>query len=161
MESFRQNCETRLEETRILLNGMPLALDASLTPRILGLTRLLLEHGFVVKHLYADVFAPEEKEDFLWLCEKVPDLPVTSMIHHNMRTYPRFDQEPVLALGQKAAYFHQTPYFVNVVEGGGFHGYDGICRLLNLMQEACHEKKDTKDLIGRKGLGCQAGCLAL
>ena len=161
LDRFRKECETRLEETRTLLGGMPLALDASLTPRILGLTRLLLEHGFVVKHLYADVFAPEEKEDFLWLCQEAPGLPVTSMMHHNMRTYPRFDQEPVLALGQKAAYFHQTPYFVNLVEGGGFHGYDGICRLLDLMQEACRRKKDTRDLIGRKGLGCPSGCLSL
>ncbi len=158
LAGFRARCETMLEETRDLLGGMPLALDVSLTPGILGLTRLLLDHGFKVKHLYGDAFAPEEEEDFLWLKDHAPWLPVTSMIHHNMRTYPRFDEERVLALGQKAAYFHQTPYFVNMVEGGGFHGYDGICRLLALMQEACREKKDTRDLVGRKGLGCPS-CL--
>ena len=72
-----------------------------------------------------------------------------------MRVFPRTQQE-VLAIGQKAAYFHQTGHFVNMVEGGGLFGYAGIYRLLQEMQEAYREKKETKRLIIQKGLGCES-----
>ena len=73
-----------------------------------------------------------------------------------MRFASREREQKVLALGQKAAYFAGTPHFVNVVECGGMFGFDGICRLAKLMEEAFCEEKDTKSLIQIKGLGC--GC---
>ena len=41
-----------------------------------------------------------------------------------------------------------------MVEGGGLHGYDGICELCQKIQQAYQTKKNTKDLVVRKGLGC-------
>ena len=66
--------------------------------------------------------------------------------------------EDVLALGQKAAYFSGSDHFVNIVEGGGLYGCDGIVRLAGLMREAFREKKDARSLIQIKGLGCGGGC---
>lgn len=62
----------------------------------------------------------------------------------------------ILAIGQKAAYFSGTEHFVNMVEGGGLHGYDGICELCQKIQQAYQTKKNTKDLVVRKGLGCES-----
>lgn len=62
-----------------------------------------------------------------------------------------------LPIGQKAAYFTGSPYFVNVVEGGGMYGFDGIGRMARLIAEAFSEKKDMRGLIQIKGLGC--GCM--
>ena len=45
---------------------------------------------------------------------------------------------------------------IYMVEGGGLHGYDGICELCLKIQEAYQTKKDTRDLIVRKGLGCES-----
>ena len=73
-----------------------------------------------------------------------------------MRVFLRGQEEKLLAIGQKAAYFHQTPYFVNMVEGGGLYGYEGICRLMDWLMEAFMKPKDTKDLVIRKGLGCES-----
>ena len=73
-----------------------------------------------------------------------------------MRVYPRNPQEKILVIGQKAAYFSGTEHFVNMVEGGGLHGYDGICELCQKIQQAYQTKKDTKDLVVRKGLGCES-----
>ena len=73
-----------------------------------------------------------------------------------MRVAPRETAGKTLAVGQKAAYFTGTPYFVNVVEGGGMYGFDGICRMAGLMEEAFSAPKDTRALIQIKGLGC--GC---
>ena len=150
---LRERCEAELERARALLDGMPVAIDAAAVPRVLGLARLLLSHGFRVIRVYADSFSAEEQADFVWLQEHAPDLTVCATIHHNMRVFPR-EGEPVLAIGQKAAYFHQTGHFVNMVEGGGLYGYAGILGMCERIREAFLTQKDTKDLVIRKGLGC-------
>ena len=155
LEGLRRACEEALEKAQKQIGKTPIALDYTAVPRPLGLARLLLEHGFSVVCIYADAFLPEEKEDFDWLREQVPDLPVYSTIHVKMRVVPRTWDQPVLAIGQKAAYFTGTTHFVNMVEGGGLHGYSGIIRLAEAMTEAFETPKDTRDLIVRKGLGCR------
>ena len=90
------------------------------------------------------------------LKRNAPNLKVCATIHPNMRVYPRNPQEKILAIGQKAAYFSGTEHFVNMVEGGGLHGYDGICELCQKIQQAYQTKKNTKDLVVRKGLGCES-----
>jgi hypothetical protein len=124
--------------------------------RPLGLARLLLEHGFNVIKVYADTLNTEEKSDFEWLRENRPELKLCATVHAKMRLLPRNNTGKILAIGQKAAYFTGTDYFVNIVEGGGMYGYDGICRMAGLMAEAFLTPKDTRKLIQIKGLGC--GC---
>ena len=131
---------------------MPIALDHNFTPLFLSLARMLVEHGFNLRRIYADSFLPEERDDFVWLEHNAGDIDVYATIHPNMRTVMRSTDETYLALGQKAAFFTGTEHFVNVVEGGGMYGFDGIRRLCSLMLEAYSEKKDTH-IIQRKGLG--------
>ena len=45
---------------------------------------------------------------------------------------------------------------VNMVQGGGLYGFDGIRRTAELMAEAFTEEKDTEDLVVRKGWGCES-----
>ena len=73
-----------------------------------------------------------------------------------MRFLVEKSEEKVLAIGQKAAYFTGTDYFVNVVESGGLYGFDGIFQIANQMKEAFCHKKDRKILIQRKGYGCES-----
>ena len=73
-----------------------------------------------------------------------------------MRVLPRKHEEKVLALGQKAAWFTQSPYFVNVVEGAGLYGFDGIRKMAELMIRAYEEEKEVEDLVVRKGWGCES-----
>ena len=153
-DALKKQCEKSLEETASCLKGKRVALDASATPQVLGLARLLLSHGISVTHIYGDAFLPEEKEDWEWLKEHAQDLEICSVIHHSMRVRPRIPDDNLLAVGQKAAYFGQTPYFVNMVEGSGLHGYDGILTMLQWIREASTTKREIEDTIRRKGLGC-------
>jgi hypothetical protein len=145
-----------LEQARKIIGETPIAIDYTAVPRPLGLARLLLEHGFHVIRIYADSFLPEEEKDFEWLKVHAPWLMIYATIHVKMRVLPREYDEKVLAIGQKAAYFMGTPYFVNMVEGGGLYGFSGICRLAGWMEEAFRQEKDTETLIIRKGLGCES-----
>lgn len=150
----KAQCEDAFKNARAVIGDTEIAIDFTAFPMMLSLTKLLLEHGFNVKRLYTDSFPAEEKEIFLWIKENAPDIEVYPTVHAAMRVQPRKSEEKVLAIGQKAAYFTGTDYFVNVVEGGGFWGYGAVLKLVELMCEAYETSKDTKSLIQIKGMGC-------
>ena len=153
-----ESCEKALAQAKQEIGDMPIALDYMFHPRPLGLARLLISHGFAVKTVYLDAISLEEKEDFLWLQEHAPQLELAATIHVKMRVLPRGGEQEVLAIGQKAAWFRRSKHFVNMVQGGGLYGFDGIRKLTELMIEAFREEKDTESLVVQKGWGCDC-CL--
>jgi nitrogenase molybdenum-iron protein alpha/beta subunit len=148
--------EQALKAAKDVIGDTPIAIDYTATMRPLGLARLLLAHGFHVTRVYADSFNGEEHEDFIWLQENYPELMLYATVQVKMRLLSRNSDEKILAIGQKAAYFTGSDYFVNIVEGGGMYGFDGICRLAGLLTDAFLHSKDARSLIQIKGLGC--GC---
>ena len=150
-------CEEALARARSVIENAPIVIDYTATMRPLSLARLLLTHGFNVTAVYADSFTGEDKPDFSWLQEHHPELQIYATVQVKMRVLPRETSEKTLAVGQKAAYFTGTPYFVNTVECGGYYGFSGIRQMLALMEDAFLHEKDTRKLIQIKGLGC--GCV--
>ena len=152
-EALRNQCEQELEMTRQALGDMPVYIDYIAHTRPAGMTRMLLKHGFRVERLYIDAFSAEEEGDFRWLQANAPELMIFSTIRPKLRVLPREQGKPVLAIGPKAAFYADTPRFVNMVECGGTWGYTGILRLCREMRQAALEEKDTRDTVTRKGLG--------
>lgn len=148
-------CEAALEKTRKVIGDVPVMIDHTFHPRPLELAKLLLTHGFSVTRIYLDAVNPEEKATFEWLKQQYPGLSYEPTIHPEMRMRPR-KEENVLAIGQKAAWFTGTKHFINLVEGAGLYGFDGIRKVAGLMIEAWQEEKDPEDLIIRKGWGCES-----
>lgn len=158
LEREQQSCEEALTKAKELIKDMPVALDYTYHPRPLGLAKMLLTHGFCVKAVYLDGISPEEKADFIWLKEHAPELELIATIHVKMRVLPRGESGEVLAIGQKAAYFSRSRHFVNLVQGEGLYGFDGIRRTAELMMDAYRNEKDTQKLVVQKGWGCEC-CL--
>lgn len=149
-------CEEAIKKAYEIIGATPIVVDHLVHPRPLGLTKLLLTHGFKVRTVYLDSISPEEKEVFEWLKEYYPKVELRPTIHPKMRVESRKSEGKFLAVGQKAAWFTGSSNFVNMVQGGGLWGFDGIRRMLALMTEAYLEEKDTKDLVVRKGWGCES-----
>ena len=160
IEAFYQReitlCEDSINHAKSIIGGTPVVLDYLYHPRPLGLAKLLLEHGFHVTTVYLDSISPEEKPAFDWLKLHHPDLELRATIQTKMRVLPRGTEGKVLAIGQKAAWFSGSRNFVNMVQGGGLWGFDGIRKTMELMTEAFLEEKDPEDLIVRKGWGCES-----
>lgn len=160
IEAFYQReitlCEDSINHAKSIIGGTPVVLDYLYHPRPLGLAKLLLEHGFHVTTVYLDSISPEEKPAFDWLKLHHPDLELRATIQTKMRVLPRGIEGKVLAVGQKAAWFSGSRNFVNMVQGGGLWGFDGIRKTMELMTEAFLEEKDPEDLIVRKGWGCES-----
>lgn len=149
-------CEKSLVHAKSIIGDTPVVLDYLFHPRPLGLAKLLLEHGFHVTAVYLDSISPEEKSVFDWLKIHYPELELKATIHAKMRVLPRKTERKVLAIGQKAAWFSGSRNFVNMVQGGGLWGFEGIRKTAELMEEAFLEEKDPEDLIIRKGWGCES-----
>ena len=174
------SCEEALEHAGKIIGNTPIAIDYTFHPRPLGLAKLLVTHGFHVKTVYLDSISPEEKDAFEWLKVHVPELELRATIHAKMRVLHEQTvkqcaeakqvcslededtvedspaDEKILAIGQKAAWFTGSRNFVNVVQGAGLQGFDGIFRTAKLIEEAFLEEKDPEDLIVRKGWGCES-----
>lgn len=156
IEKEIRECEEALSHAHQIIGDTPIAVDYLFHPRPLGLTKLLLIHGFQVQSVFLDSISPEEKEVFFWLKENYPELKLISTVRPEMRVRTRQQSEKILAIGQKAAWFTGSRNFVNMVQGGGLWGFDGIRHTAQLMVEAFHEEKDPEDLIVRKGWGCES-----
>lgn len=156
IEKEIRECEEALSHAHQIIGDTPIAVDYLFHPRPLGLTKLLLTHKFQVQSVFLDSISPEEKEVFFWLKENYPELKLISTVRPEMRVRTRQQSEKILAIGQKAAWFTGSRNFVNMVQGGGLWGFDGIRRTAQLMVEAFNEEKDPEDLIVRKGWGCES-----
>ena len=156
IEKEIRECEEALSHAHQIIGDTPIAVDYLFHPRPLGLTKLLLTHGFQVQSVFLDSISPEEKEVFFWLKENYPEMKLISTVRPEMRVRTRQQSEKILAIGQKAAWFTGSRNFVNMVQGGGLWGFDGIRHTAQLMVEAFHEEKDPENLIVRKGWGCES-----
>lgn len=156
----REICEAELAETRALTGDTEICIDYTYCPRPFGLAKLLLEHGFNVRKVYADGIPGGDRAAFEALRSAHPDLMICPTVHAGMRfansaNTAEGEGPKVLALGQKAAYFEGTDHFVNVVEGGGMTGYEAVITTCRLMREAYAERKEMRELVQVKGLGCE------
>ena len=152
---FKENeAYNLLKEAKQIIGDTKIAIDYTFTPALFSLVKLLLEYGFNVKKIYTDSIS--EKNIFMELQQKYKneDILIYPTVNAAMRVNDREQNEKYLALGQKAAYFTNTNYFINEVEAGGHYGFDGIKKLAKNMIEAYNNEKDASILIQKKGLGC-------
>lgn len=153
-------CDNAISHLKSLIGDTPIAIDYICVQRPLGLAKLLLERGLNVKEVYLDAVSLEEEEDFDWLKNNHSEVLLCSTIHVKGRLLHAKGidgyHKDYLAVGPKAAWFCGTDHFVNLVDFGGMWGYSGIRKLAGLMEDAYKHAKDTRDLVPRKGLGCES-----
>ena len=175
IEKSRSEAYLALDKAQEVIGDTEIAIDYTAFPYIMELAELLTKHGFNVTHLYSDGFPADEKDSFERLRDAQPEIKVYPTNEPAMRfaaagaagetaTNRAEDNEEkgldkkVLAIGQKAAYFTHTSYFVDIVEGSGMYGYSAMKKLAQMMIDAFKEPKDTKKVISHKGFGCES-CL--
>ena len=162
VEEFIETRKTKaidaLKEAASVIGDTEIAIDYTAYPYIIELAEVLLENGFNVTRLYADNFPADESDAFerLRSDERFKHIKIYPTNEPSMRFAA--SKCDTLAIGQKAAYFTQSPYFVDIVEGGGTFGYQSLEKLAGLMIEAYQNSKDIESVIGHKGWGCES-CL--
>ncbi len=151
-------CEAAFAAAGAVVGHRPVAIDSAAVFRPFSLAKILLQHGFCVQRVYTDGISGEDGGDFFWVQENYPELELYSQRHAKMRRIDRRTAEPMLAVGQKAAYFTGTSHFVDMAENGGLRDFYGLRMLLDWMAEACKTEKDARRFINIKGWRCPS-CL--
>ena len=178
-EAEEQACEAAMARVLELVGDMEICIDYASHPTPVGMARYLLQRGFRVTKIYLNAFLPEDAENVEWMRVHAPQVRYAATVQPECRVLDRSaggdfgtgapdcgNSDPsgaegaagcrILAIGPHAAWFSGTAHFVNLVEGGGLWGYQGIRRLAELMEDAYLHPKDTEDLVPRKGLGCES-----
>lgn len=161
----RAAADAAMKRAANVVGDLPVAVDFTFSTRIVSFAKMLTDYGFNVQAICTDLIQPEDKAAFEALQKSHPGIDILATNQPESRFFAgeheadeRNDQEErrYLAIGQKAAYFFATDYFVNVAEGGGFLGYDGICRIAELIIDAYENRKERRALIRQKGFGCES-----
>ncbi len=146
---------------RFRAGGAEVGVDGVSTPRPFGLARLLTEAGFPVRIIYADAVAPEDAPAFRALRETHPEIMMSAMVDFRLRLRSRDlaaraaeEGKRFVAVGQRAAYFSGTDYFVNMVANDGLWGFRGIEALADRLDSAFRRSKDPRRVIQVKARGC-------
>ena len=159
---IEQNRERAADEIKLALDtvgDIPVAIDFTAVPRPFGLAMFLAENGFNVKRIYADHITKPDLKAFEILKEKYPDTLVYPTVSPEMRfAADKNENCDYLCIGQKAAYFTGSRRFVNIADGGGMYGFDGIARMAQQISDSYLRPKDIKLTISLKGIGCES-CL--
>ena len=157
-DALERDIEEKAKALLEKVGSTHIAIDYTATPRPLGLAKFLLTHGFNVYAVYLDTILPGEKDAFDSLQKEYPELQLRSAMHFKRGLLPRNDSQKygkVLAIGQMAAYFTDTKYFVNFIENSGLYGYVGLSKLLDWIGESnAAENPDMREIIQIKAWGC-------
>jgi len=151
----KKEIEQKANELKELMKEWKVSLDYTATIRPFSLARFLMDHGIKVAKIYSDVVKSFDMEDAEYLKKKFPDdiqilspsSPAAAFMHKTGNN--------ILAIGQKAAYFDNTPFFVNIIDDSGYSGYGGILEILNLMKASLKERKNISSIVQVKGWGCE------
>ena len=146
-----------LDDLKQEIGEIAVAVDYTAVTRPFSLAELFLQHGINVKYIVADTVG-EDAEAFLRLKQSHPALRIYAPANVNMLHQHAQPAEPVLAVGQKAAYYFATDHFVDLILNGGYYGFTGIRKLAELTAEAYRTTKDRRAVLRHKGYGC-ASCL--
>lgn len=149
----RDCVEKKVEHLKEVLNGAPVAIDHSAVDMPFSLALFLEERGITVSDIFLEG-TTEGIEVIAKLKELHPDIRIYNPDNCMMRKHVRQCEEKTLAIGQQAAYFLNTPYFVNQIFTAGMYGYEGILEMIHRMEEAFIEKKDIKSTVSVKGWRC-------
>lgn len=164
IDNLQADAEAALQRAKEVVGDAVIAIDHEVLPRYCSLARMLKEHGFNIREIYADAILPEEEADLNWLKENAPDITFCATTNYACRMADRSLSEQaaekngkVLAIGQKAAYFTGTTHFVNWIENDGNWGFHAVCELAERMIEAYETESDVPALIQVKAWGCHCG----
>ena len=152
IEEKRSHVEQAIERLKSTIGDTPISIDKSAIDCPISLATYLIERGFIIESIFLDGC----NEDLSKLKQLAPNIQVYDVEKCEMRLHDRTTRHKVLAIGQQAAYFCNTPYFVDCIFSAQMYGYAGILHLIDVLLDAYTNPKDIRTTISHKGWRCHA-----
>lgn len=148
---YRDKAREKISEAKKVIGDYPLAVDYQAVLRPFTLALMLAENGFRVAMVASDGIPAFEKESYEKLIELVPDLLLVNPLHHDSVKFELTDRN-YLCIGFDCGYITSSDKVANLMEDDFMYGYDGTCRLMDMLISAYHEKADVSEMIEKAGL---------
>lgn len=129
----------------------PIIIDASAASQPFGMAKALLTYGFSVVRVEAQDCMAFDKPHMEWLREHHPEVELHQPEHHRAVLFDR-RMENSLAIGVEGAYLAGSRHVADLFNDSGMFGFDGVCRLMRLIEEAAEQETDLEQLINGYGL---------
>lgn len=150
-EKFRARAEESIRGAQAVIGDYPIAVDYQAVLKPYSLALMLVRHGFNVGMIASDSVAAHEKPNLEALGELVPDLIIENPMSPEAVRFPH-EGEKYLCIGFDCGYMTGSEKVVNIMEDEGLYGFDGICRLMDMLVEAFRGKADVRHMIKEAGL---------
>ena len=147
----RERALKAVERARRRVGDIPVIIDASATVQPFGMAKALLTYGFQVTRVEAQDCMPFDREHMEWLVRNHPKVEICQPEHHRAVLFSR-RLEYSLGIGVEGAYLAGSRHVADLFNDAGMFGYDGIVRLMGLMEGAMEAEVDLEQMINGYGL---------
>ena len=148
---YRDKARQKIDEAKAVIGDYPIAVDYQAVLRPFSLALMLAENGFRVAMVASDGIPAFEQENYEKLMELVPDLLLVNPLHHDSVKFGLTDKD-FLCIGFDCGYITASDKVANLMEDDYMYGYDGVCRLMDMLIAAFNEKADVSEMIEKAGL---------
>lgn len=150
----RKETEDIMNHLSFLLKDTMISIDQSAIENPLSLALFLERHCIKVHSIFLDSLQEDENllNQLIKINLKIKIYSIESCV---MRQIQR-DSSNIVAIGQQAAYFLNTPHFVDIIFQASMYGYKGIQYLCSLIEDAYIESNDIQTIVSHKGWRCIA-----
>lgn len=145
-KEYRKRALKKLQDAKDVIGNYPVAIDYQAVLKPYSLGYVLAKYGFHVGMIAADGIAGHEKKNHEQLIKLVPDIQIVNPIHHNAVKFGH-EGDHHLCIGFDCGYMTGSKKVANLMQDEGLYGYDGICRLMDMLVEAYHRDADVKTMI--------------
>ena len=140
-KSFKEECIDFISANIGDFRGMTAAVGASVYTGVFELARSLVEYGFDVKYIFANVVIDFDSEHLQWLKENAPDIILYPSSHTDMAGFFSLKKEVDIAFGYEAGYYCGGVPTVAMLPDYTDFGYRGIQSLINQIEETVNNPK--------------------
>jgi len=146
LAEYEKTAGMALTETAKKLGDVKIIVDGEAINRPFEFARALLEGGFTVHSIYEQKLIPSDEEDYNWVRENHPEIPIRQPQHPRMTTAEKTAEECV-AVGYSAGYLSGARHVVDLGGQNGLYGYQGVVKLMDMIEKAASEEADMKKML--------------
>lgn len=150
-EKYRGKALDKIHQAKQLIGNYPIAIDYQAVLKPFSLAVVLVKNGFNVGMVVSDCVAGHEKSSLAELAEISSHTLVESPLNHEAVKFP-FEGKEYLCIGFDCGYMTGSEKVLNIMEDEGLYGYDGICRLMDMLMEAYRGTANVQNMIKEAGL---------
>ncbi len=140
-EGYRDECVDFISGNTPEFRGMTAAVGSSVYTGTFELARALVEYGFDVKYIFANIIIDFDSEHLQWLKDNAPGIMLYPSSHTSMSQFHSLGQKVDIAFGFEAGYFCGEAPTVPMLPYYTDFGYQGIRALINEIKEVINNPR--------------------